>query len=256
MATYTDPRFDKLTKLPARVGVAFVKGAGFCAGRVAEQRKRGTLVESPAKGAKGGRVPRLCLRDSIRDADPAVQRLLRAVEEASSLPALILTTGQVARLLAVHMVEAVRTERARWPTAWPPWPAWGITLRRKGCAPRQMLSLWGPIRWHRRVGRWPQGGASPQVAPLESALGGQPPQRTSDDLQALGWAVAVFVPCATAARWLGWDWGSVVRSRAVWGWGQAAGHQALECLPADLAPSAQGHEPLPEPLAAAPAAVR
>jgi hypothetical protein len=197
----------------------------------------------------------LCLRDSIRDDDPSVQRLLRAVEDAPSLTALILATWQVARILAVHVVEAVLTERARWPTAWPPCPACGRALRSKGFAPRQMLSLRGPIRWQRRVGRCPQGCAIPQVAPLDSALGVQPHQRTSDDLQALGCALAVFVPFATAARLLGWYCGSVVSPRAVWCWVQAAGHQAMECRHADLAAGAQGHEPPPEPLAAEQAAL-
>ena len=34
----------------------------------------------------------LCLSNSIRDDDPSVQCLLRAVEDAPSLPALILAT--------------------------------------------------------------------------------------------------------------------------------------------------------------------
>ena len=39
----------------------------------------------------------LCLTDSIRDDDPSVQRLLRAMEDARSLTALILAAWQVAR---------------------------------------------------------------------------------------------------------------------------------------------------------------
>ena len=62
----------------------------------------------------------LCLHDSIRDDDPSVQWLLRAVEDAPSLTALILATWQVARVLAVHLIEAVLAERARQPTSWPP----------------------------------------------------------------------------------------------------------------------------------------
>ena len=36
----------------------------------------------------------LCLRDSIRDDDPSVQRLLRVVENADSLTALIRPRGR------------------------------------------------------------------------------------------------------------------------------------------------------------------
>ena len=197
----------------------------------------------------------LCLSNSIRDDDPSVQRLLSAVEDAPSLTALILATWQVARVLAVHLVEAVLAERARQPTAWPPCPACGASLRSKGFAPRQMMSLCGPIRWHRRVGRCPQGCAIPQVAPLDEALGVQPQQRTSGEFQYLGCALAVFVPCATAARLLGWYSGDTISPRAVWCWVQAAGHRAMAHLQAHLDAVARGHLPTPEPLAATQAAL-
>ena len=192
----------------------------------------------------------LCLHDSIRDDDPDMQRLLCAVEDAPALPALILAAWQVARVLAVHLVEAVLAERARRPTAWPPCPACGVSLQRKGFAPRQMMSLCGPIRWHRRVGRCPKGCGIPQVAPLDDALGVQPHQRTSDEVQSLGCALAVFAPCATAARLLGWSSGGTVSPRAVWCWVQAAGQRAMAQLHAQLQALDQGHLPPEEPLAA------
>ena len=192
----------------------------------------------------------LCLHDSIRDDDLDMQRLLRAVEDAPSLPALILAAWQAARVLAVHLVEAVLAERARRPTAWPPCPACGASLQSKGFAPRQMMSLCGLIRWQRRVGRCPQGCVIPQVAPLDDALGVQPHQRTSDEVQSLGCALAVFAPFATAARLLGWSSGDTVSPRAVWCWVQAAGQRAMEQLHAQLQALAQGHLPTEEPLAA------
>jgi hypothetical protein len=192
----------------------------------------------------------LCLYDSIRDNDPSRQCLLRAVEDAPSLTALILATWQVARVLAVHLIEAVLAERARKPTAWPPCPACGASVRSKGCATRPMTSLLGSIPWQRRVGRCPQGCAIPQVAPLDEALGVQPHQRTSGELQSLGCALAVFVPFATAARLLGWYCGSVVSPRAVWCWVQAAGQKAMAHLQEELDTVAQGSMPTPEPLAA------
>jgi hypothetical protein len=190
----------------------------------------------------------LCLHDSIRDDDPSVQCLLRAVEQAPSLTALILATWQVARVLAVHLIETVLAERAHQPTTWPPCPACGTTLRSKGMARRQMMSLFGPIQWRRRVGRCPRGCAIPQVAPLDATLGVQSHQRTSGELQALGCALAVFVPFATAARLLGWYCGGAVSPRAVWCWVQAAGHQAMARLQDELAAVDTGHEPTPEPL--------
>ena len=70
---------------------------------------------------------------------------------------------------------------------------------------------------------------------MDEALGVQPHQRTSGELQGLGCALAVFVPFATAARLLGWYCGGVVSPRAVWCWVQAAGHRAMEHLQEDLA---------------------
>ena len=159
----------------------------------------------------------LCLHDSIRHDDPAVQRLLDAVADAPSLTAVILAAWQVARVLTVHLVEAVLAERARRPLAWPRCPQCGVFLRRKGFATRQVMSLFGPMRWRRRVGRCPHRCETPQVAPLDEALGVQPHQRTSGERPSLGWALAVFVPCATAARLLGWDRGRTVSPQAVGG---------------------------------------
>ena len=196
----------------------------------------------------------LGLRNSIRDDDPSVQRLFRAGEDAPSLPALILAAGQVARVLAVYLVEAVLAERARRPTAWPPCPACGTSWRSQGFAPRQMMSLCGPIRWPRRVGRCLQGGVIPPGAPLDDALGVPPPQRTSEAVQSLGCALAVYAPCATAARLLGWSSGGPVSPRAVWGWVQAAGQRAMEPRQEQWQALAQGDLPPEEPLEAALAA--
>lgn len=192
----------------------------------------------------------LCLSDSIRDDDPAVQRLLRMIEEAHTLTALILAVWPLARVLALHLIEYVLAERAQQPTAWPPCPTCGTSLRSKGFAPRQLMSLFGPIRWRRRVGRCPQACAIPQVAPLDMALGVQPHQRTSGEVQALGCALAVFVPFATAARLLGWYCGEVVSARAVWEWVQAAGRHAMALLQEDLDAVATGYGPTPELLSA------
>ncbi len=177
----------------------------------------------------------LCLSDSIRHDDPSVQQLLRTIEEAHTLTQLILAVWPLARVLAQHIVEYVLAERAQRPIAWPPCPTCGTVLRSKGFAQRQLTSLVGPLRWRRRVGRCPHGCDIPQVAPFDAVLGVQPHQRTSGELQCLGCALAVFVPFATAARLLGWYCGGVVSPRAVWCWVQAAGHQAMEHLQAELA---------------------
>ncbi len=159
----------------------------------------------------------LGLPDSIRHNEPAVQRLLSAGEDAHALPECILAAWPVARVLTVHLVEAVRAARARHPTLWPRGPQCGACCRSQGFAKRQITSLGGPIQWRRRVGRCPYGCETPHGAPLAEALGVQPPQRPSGELQSLGCAVAVFVPLTTAARWLGWSSGGTASPQAVGG---------------------------------------
>ena len=177
-------------------------------------------------------------------------RSLCTVEEAHTLPELILGAWALARVLARHLVEAVLAERARRPTAWPCCPQCGAGMRSKGFVKRQVLSLLGPLQWQRRVGRCPQGCETSQVAPLDDALGLHPQQRTSGELQHLGCALAVFVPFATAATLLGWASGVAVSPRAVWDWVQAAGRRAMAQLHAQLQAVATGDLPPEEPLAA------
>src|SRR5437867_10637607 len=103
----------------------------------------------------------LCLHDSIRYDDPSLQRLLNAAEETRTLTALRLAVWPLARTLAIPIVASVLAARAQAPTCWPPCPTCGTPLRSKGLATRQVTSLFGPVRWRRRVGRRPQGCASP-----------------------------------------------------------------------------------------------
>ena len=193
----------------------------------------------------------LCLSDSIRADAPCVQRVLCTMAEAPTLPELILAAWSLARVLARHLVEAVLAARARPPTSWPCCPQCGAGMRSKGVVKRQVLSLVGPLQWQRRVGRCPQGCATAQVAPLDDALGLPPQPRPSAELQPLGCALAVCVPVATAATWLGGASGVAVSPRAVWAWGQAAGQPAMAQLHAPWPAVAEGPLPTEDPLAAA-----
>ena len=152
----------------------------------------------------------LCLSDSRRDDDPCVQGLLCTLEEAHTLPQLMLAAWALACGLARHLIASVLAERARRPTSWPCCPQCGAGMRRKGLVKRRVISLLGPLRWQRRVGRCPQGGERPQVTPLDDALGVHPQQRTSSAFQHLGWALAVFVLFATTVTLLGWASGVAV----------------------------------------------
>ena len=107
----------------------------------------------------------LCLHDTIHDDDPAVQRFLSAVEDAHSLTVFILAAWQVARVLTIHLNEAV---------------CWlnGASTQHTGPAARSVgqacavkalqsarLPASGPIQWRRRVGRCPHGCETPRWPP-------------------------------------------------------------------------------------------
>ena len=61
----------------------------------------------------------LCLSNIIRDHEPSWQRSLHAVYAAQNLTQLLLAAWALARIVAVQVVAAVLTERARRPTSWP-----------------------------------------------------------------------------------------------------------------------------------------
>ena len=127
----------------------------------------------------------LCLNDSIRYDDPSLQRLLSAVEETHTLTALLLAVWPLARTLAIHIVESVLAARAQAPTCWPPCPTCGTPLRSKGFATRQVTSLFGPLRWRRRVGRCPHGDLG-LAGPVGRGAGGDDEVGDPDALELRG----------------------------------------------------------------------
>lgn len=189
-----------------------------------------------------------CLRDSIRQIDPSLQELIEAIENASTLTLLILSAWRLARVLAVRIVEEVLIERAQRPIQWPECPKCGKRLHSKGFVSRQIISLIGIIRWKRCVGRCPNGCAIGQIAPLDSALGLLPHQRTSVELQQLGCLLAIFVPFETVAVLLNCLISVQVSSTAVWHWVQKAGQKAIDRLNGQLAELASGQLPQMESL--------
>jgi hypothetical protein len=190
----------------------------------------------------------LCLSESIRHDDPRLQQGLQTAYHAANLTELILAAWALSRLIAVQVVESVLKEWAHSPTQWPSCPECGKRLHSKGLVKREVTSILGVIRWRRRVGRCPEGCEIGQVAPFDEALGLEPYQRSSSELQYLGSSLAVFVPYATAARLLRWYSATDVSSRTVWRWIQAAGGRAMARLQSELDALERGEAPEPEAL--------
>lgn len=184
-----------------------------------------------------------CLRDSISQLEPSFQELIEAIETASTLTLLIISGWQLARALAVRLVEEVLSERSQNPTQWTECPKCGIRLNSKGFIPRQINSLIGIIHWKRRVGRCPYGCEIGQIAPLDKELGLLPYQRTSVELQRLGCLLAIFVPFETAATLLNSLTTIQVNCVSLWHWVQKAGQKAMDRLKSQLDDLTLGHLP-------------
>ncbi|MBI3914648.1 MAG: ISKra4 family transposase, partial [Chloroflexi bacterium] len=107
-------------------------------------------------------------------------------------------------------------------------------------------TLIGVLHWKRRVGRCPHGCKIGQVAPLDTALGRVPQQRTSLEVKQIACALAVFVPFETAAALLHRWFDLSVAPGAVWGWAQAAGQSAMQRLQRELERLEKGKAPTAE----------
>jgi hypothetical protein len=86
-----------------------------------------------------------CLRDSISQIEPSFQDLIGAIETASTLTLLITSAWNLARALAVRLVEEVLAERSQIPTQWADCPKCGRRLHSKGLVERQINSLIGVV---------------------------------------------------------------------------------------------------------------
>ena len=118
------------------------------------------------------------LSNILWDYDPQFQEPVSWLREATSLALMVMAAGTVVRVLAVRLLEEGLTVRAQQPETWPVCSSGGRRLQSTGFRERVLRTLFGVIRWRRRVGRCPHGCAGSQVAPLDQALGILPYQRT------------------------------------------------------------------------------
>jgi hypothetical protein len=163
---------------------------------------------------------------------------------------MVLAVWKVVRRLAVRLMEESLTARAQQPELWPVCGRCRQWLRSKGFQPRTLHTVFGVIRWRRRVGRCPKGCKGSQVAPLDQALGLVAHQRTGAEVQWMGCLLAVFVPYETARRLLQQLTGVELGVGTLWGWVQQVGQRVRVQLEGELRALAVGQLPAVEPLAA------
>jgi len=191
-----------------------------------------------------------CLIDTIRETNLEWQTMFDELEKATTLSLLIIAAWQLARVLAVRMVEETLTRRAQAKTEWESCPKCGKRLHSKGSAPRQIKSIIGDIKWKRRLGRCPNKCAIGQVAPFDKELGLAPNQKSDNGLRQAACLIAVFVPFETASMLLQQLAGIDVSSQAIWEWVQSVGQRMMKSLEAELESLAAGELPEVESMSA------
>jgi hypothetical protein len=191
-----------------------------------------------------------CRRESIRQVDSNLQDVVAAVESATTLMAMMWAAWQLARALAVKLVEEELAKRAQRPTQWPRCEKCGSRLKNKGFAGRQLRGLIGTVNWERRTGRCPKMCKIGQVAPLDAELGLRPNQRVSDDMMRAACALAVFVPFEAASLLLALLSGVVISPGSIWNWVQQVGGEAMAQLTSQLQALEAGELPETEEIEA------
>lgn len=191
-----------------------------------------------------------CLTNTIAQSDQSLQELINKIKNAPSLALLILAALQLGRVVAVKVAEEILNERGQAPDEGGVCSECGQNLESKGLKRREMMTLLGLVKWRRRVRGCPGQCASGQVVPSDVALGLQPYQRTSLEVQWLTCALAVFVPFEIAAVLFELLTGVKVASKSIWSWVQQSGQRAMTELEVQLKALTQGSLPEEEAIVA------
>jgi hypothetical protein len=191
-----------------------------------------------------------CLIDTIRETGPEWQTGIDELENAVTMSLLIVLAWQLARDLAVSLVEEILAKRGREKTEWDYCPKCGKRLRSKGFKPRRIKSIIGEINWERRLGRCSNKCVLGQEAPLDKELGLRTNQKSDCGLQRVACLVAIFVPYESAAMLLKQLTGIEVSRQAIWGWVQSVGQRMMKTLEAELEALAVGQLPQAEAMSA------
>ncbi|MCP4258925.1 MAG: ISKra4 family transposase [Planctomycetes bacterium] len=188
--------------------------------------------------------------DTICETNPEWQIMFDELEKATTLSLLIIAAWQLARVLAVRMVEETLARRAQAKTEWELCPKCGKRLQSKGFKPRQIKSIIGDIKWKRRLGRCSNKCVIGQIAPFDEELGLASNQKSDVGLQQAACLVAIFVPFETAVMLLKQLTGINISSQAIWEWVQSAGQRMMKSLEAELEALAAGEVPETEDMSA------
>jgi len=189
------------------------------------------------------------LNELLWNYDSRFQEPLSRLRDAPSMTLMVVAAWALVRILAIVLLEEVLAVRAQQKQEWPVCPVCGQKMQSKGFRKREVGTLFGVIRWSRRVGRCPRGCKGVQVAPLDIDLGILAYQQTTTEVQSLGCQLSVFMAYETACHMLKQLTGVTLVPSTLWSWVGQAGQRAMEQMNTELQGMAAGGSPKAEPLA-------
>jgi hypothetical protein len=143
--------------------------------------------------------------------------------------------------IAVMIVEQILNERGKERKELK-CPNCGVKLEDKGNIAREIKSIIGRLKWHRKVLRCPNKCKIGQIAPLDEGLGLKPNQRISEELKEVSCALAVFLPFGIASLLLKMLTGVEVNAGSIWNWVQSAGRDAKLRIEEEIEEMGKGEE--------------
>ena len=186
------------------------------------------------------------LVEIVSEVKPEWQEAIDEMKKTKEISRLVILAYQLAKWLAIDILEAVLRTRASQRQQWPTCPKCGGRIESKGKKQRQLQTIVGVIRWKRSVGRCVQRCAIGQMCPFDVALGIEPNQKTDIGLQKQAVLLAILLPYESASMLLKAMLDVDISPTSIWNWVQCKGKQAMEQLDRELEQLSEGMLPDPE----------
>jgi len=143
------------------------------------------------------------MNNSHTDLTPYLEILKQicvTLQESPTLVIMVMSLWKFLRQLGAMFLEQTIEQRACQPESWGKCPSCGHKLESKGFQTRQILTLFGLIKWKRRIGRCPNGCHGSQVVPLDVGLGLHPYQQVSEEIRWMSCMLLIYVPFNTTSQ--------------------------------------------------------
>jgi len=163
-----------------------------------------------------------------------IKQICVELRECPTLVIMVMHVWRFIRQLGGMLLKQEIDRRARQPESWRKCPCCGYKLESKGFQKRQILTLFGLIKWERRIGRCSNRCHGSQEVPLDARLGLHPYQQVSEEIRWMSCMLSIFVPFETASQLFQKIMGIKISPNTLWRWTQELGKRIKRHLDAEL----------------------